>query len=643
MAEGSLRTRFVLPVVVICLGAAAPSTAAAQLGGGSSSASPDGSRPKSTQVSFLELLRSAGRWSVDKLESIGPQDMAADGPKWDSTESPQHAVMTFTTAMDDVRRGQTDAWPRALQTLGGEGLAKDRRQVALDLQDVFDRLPEITSGSLPSNEAVRSGDLSRYEVFPRGIDSEWAYKALEDGPDGAIVLERSDRGWTFNSATVDGAADLAESMRSIPPRSWSSEDGAVFEQTVVPTFTNSPWWAWLAAAGLLALGFVAAWAICKGIDWVTTKLTGHGDEIFSPLLRGLRTPLSVVALAAAFAAATAPLHLEPALEDLRWRIVEFLMIVAGVWLLVALLEIAVYLLRSLVVRDDNPYAKMATNVFQRTIRLLALAALTVYVFQHVLDWNVTALVGGIGLLGLALSLAAKDAVGNLFGAIMIFASRPFVIGDWIIFEGEIGQVDDVSLQMTKVRLLGGELLAIPNQRFVDRTVENLSMRKWKRRVMNVQITYDTPPERINEARELLQTVLRSDEVVGDNDCDLDQYPPEVHFSHFGPHFLNIRADYWYLMRDDQSDADSSQIQRDTERGYLSYLAHCGKVNERIFAAFTEAGIDFAFPTQTIELERAGESGKADDADGSAADGSAADGSAAGKSSPKGRRPASAAS
>ena len=575
--------------------------AAAQLTGGGPT-TPDGSRPKKTQVGIFELLRSSGNWAAAKLQAIGPSQ-PSDAEKWNGVGSPQEAVMTFVTAMDEVDRGRTEAWPRALRLF--VDLDEDAaRQAARHLKDVFDRLPELSSGSLPADDTVEQTGMRRWELFPRGIAREWAYTALDGGPNGAIVLTSDDGSeWRFDRATIDGASSLADSMRPIPPRGWTDENGTLFEQTVVPTFMETPWWGWLVLVASVAGGFAVAWGAGIAVHKAAKLLKDAGNEVVPPLLTGIITPLSAVAIAVGFLLGTAPLHLEPALDAYRWNISKFLLLVAGVWLLVAAVELSIYFLRRMFVSDHNPYARMATNVVQRIIRLAALAVLLVYVFRFVLNWNVTALVGGIGLLGLALSLAAKDAVANLFGAIMIFASRPFVIGDWIIFKDEIGQVDDVSVQMTKVRLLGGEMLAIPNQQFVDEPVENLSMRKWKRRVLNIQVVYDTPPEKLDQARELILETLCSDAVCRNNDCDLDAYPPQVAFDQFGPHYLNLRADYWYLMSDDDSDATASQMQRDTDRGYLSYLEHCGRVNRLLFETLTDAGVEFAFPTQTLKLER----------------------------------------
>ena len=152
----------------------------------------------------------------------------------------------------------------------------------------------------------------------------------------------------------------------------------------------------------------------------------------------------------------------------------------------------------------------------------------------------------------------------------------------------------MSLQCTKIRLLTGEMWSVPNSNFVDEPVENLSLRKYLRRVFDVRLPLDTPPAKIAEAERILNDVLTSDAVVGDGQGDLEEHPPKVNFESVGEYFFNVRADYWYLMHPDEKVA-----QRDTDRGWFSYLAHCDAVNTAVVKRFDEAGIKFAIPATAV--------------------------------------------
>lgn len=578
-----------LTILVLCT-----STVTAQGIPSDSGSKPAGGRPQSTQVDFFTLLESGGDAFLALFEQKRDEP-TVDDPKWNSTSSPRDTVLTFVEAMNHVAQGRRKPLSRATSTFGDAELG-DPERTAIDLQAIFDRLPEISPGTIPGPDMVKESNIGRFELFPRGIDHRWAYKALSEPPDGSIVLIERNGKWIFDKSTLSGASDLLTSLKSIPPRSRQPQKGQLFASVMEPTLTETSVLDWLWFIALTAMGIAAAYGFYKAIIWIKQKRESGGDAFIGSMLDGLLWPAMVIAVTLGIAIGSTRLNLHPALSKLRWNCIEVAFIIAGVMLIVALLELAVLGLRRSLFDSDDPYARMMSLVIRRSLRILAGSILLLFVFQNVFKWNVTAMLGGFGILALALSLAAKDAVKNLFGAATIFANRPFINGDWVKFDGRIGQVDDVSLQVTKIRLLSGEVLWVPNMKFIDDTVENLSMRKYLRRIMNIAVTYDTPTEKVEEAIQILEDLLTSEDVAGKDNFDLDAHPPKVWFDRFGSHYLNIRADYWYLM-----DSEENSIQRDTERGWFSYLDHATIVNREVLRRFNEADIDFAFPTQTIKL------------------------------------------
>ena len=575
--------------------------ASAQMTGGASDPQPAGGRPDSTRVGAMELLRGAGDAFVGLFQSD------ADDRDWDRDDGPRGLVMTFLAAMDRVELGQEDQLDRATATLSPNYIEvsefRELKGPAADaLFDAFNRLPKISPSSLPDAGKCRRENITRWELFPRGIDSDWAYAALGDAsPAGSIVLEQIDGRWWFDRETVLGAEDLAESLSPIPPRTREDVRGAVFVRAVTPVFTDSPWWAWFAAALGLAVGFFAAWLagrlLNRAADAVShdgSRLQKLGGNVMAPVLRSLAVPVGLVCVVAGLLAGSAPLALTPTLENARWRLAELLLVVAVGWLIVAAIELAILGVRRAAFAGDDQYAKMGTTVLRRAVRLIAGVVLALFVVQNLFSWDITAVLGGVGLIALALSLAAKDAVANLFGGAMIFGTRPFLVGDWVSFKGKWGEIADVSLQATRIRLLTGEMWSVPNSNFVDEPVTNLSLRKFLRRVFDVRLPLDTRPAKIAEARRILEDVLTSEPVVGDGKGNLEERPPKVNFEAVGEYFFNLRADYWYLMHPDEQAA-----QRDTDRGWFSYLAHCDAVNTAVVERFRAAGIRFALPATAV--------------------------------------------
>ncbi len=137
--------------------------------------------------------------------------------------------------------------------------------------------------------------------------------------------------------------------------------------------------------------------------------------------------------------------------------------------------------------DDQlvPLLRRALKVFVVLIGVLI-------ILQN-LNFNITALLAGISIGGLALALAAQDTIKNLFGSVMIFVDKPFQIGDWINFDGKDGTVEEVGFRSTRVRTFANSVISVPNGRIADMTVDNLGMRVYRRYTTNISITYDTPP------------------------------------------------------------------------------------------------------------------------------------------------------
>ena len=140
-------------------------------------------------------------------------------------------------------------------------------------------------------------------------------------------------------------------------------------------------------------------------------------------------------------------------------------------------------------------------------------------------------------------------------------------------------------KLSKARTLTGHLVTIPNMKFIDTPVENIAARPSIRRSMNVTITYDTPPNKIEQAVQILRDILNEDEIT--EPFDMQAFVPRVYFTELNADSLNVLAIYWFMLEDG--------------RGYWDYLDHAHRINMKLFRAYEQADIEFAFPTQTLYL------------------------------------------
>jgi MscS family membrane protein len=190
--------------------------------------------------------------------------------------------------------------------------------------------------------------------------------------------------------------------------------------------------------------------------------------------------------------------------------------------------------------------------------------------------EVRSLWGTLGIGGLAFALASQDSVKNMLGGITIFVDRPFRIGDIICFDATEGTVEDIGFRSTRVRTYDRRLVVIPNCKLTDVSVTNITSEPARRVVVTLGLTYDTRYEQMEYALTLLKRMPKIIPEVSDRDL-------AATFSDYGDSALLITFIYFIRKPADIRETIS-------------------KVNFEILRTFNEAGLNFAFPTQTVYLE-----------------------------------------
>ncbi|MCC6681153.1 MAG: mechanosensitive ion channel family protein [Phycisphaeraceae bacterium] len=361
-------------------------------------------------------------------------------------------------------------------------------------------------------------------------------------------------------------------------------------QTLGPTFQETHWWQWAALAVCIFLGLLAGKITSTILRSIGDKLISRNWHIRGTVFNNLASPISLALFSVGiYGGLVGFIQLHELKESFVDPLGQFLLLLALAWLLYNLVDVIDVLLRRLTEKTENKIGDMILPLIRKTLRVFLVIVFALVIAQNVFGMNVTGFLAGLGIAGLAVSLAAQDSVKNLFGSLTIFFDKPFLIGDFVTFDGQSGTVEEIGFRSTRIRLLSGHLVTIPNMKFIDTKAENVSARPYIRREMNVTITYDTPPEKIEQAVSILREILHDQQVVSEGMFDMENNPPRVAFNELNADSLNIRAYYWYV------------IPRRSERGFFTFLEHCQLVNMMLFRRFTEASIDFAFPTQTLYL------------------------------------------
>lgn len=195
-----------------------------------------------------------------------------------------------------------------------------------------------------------------------------------------------------------------------------------------------------------------------------------------------------------------------------------------------------------------------------------------------LDFDITGLIAGISIGGLAFALAAQDTIKNFFGSLMIFVDRPFQVGDWITSGDVDGTVEEVGFRSTRIRTFRDSLMYIPNGVITNQMIDNHGLRVYRRFMTTLSLTYDTPSDRIEIFVEGLK------EIVKKHDKTRKDYF-EIHFNDMASSSLNI---LFYIFFKVPSWSEELRARHEV-------LLDIINLADRI-------GVNFAFPTQTLHVE-----------------------------------------
>ncbi len=266
----------------------------------------------------------------------------------------------------------------------------------------------------------------------------------------------------------------------------------------------------------------------------------------------------------------------PEILDLAAKVFMVVMTLVVLWTLFKFIDAAAILALEHSQESTSPIDDTLVPTLSKAFKVFLGIVVFVVVVQN-LGYSVSGLLGALGVGGLAVALAAKDTLANLFGGVTILVDRPFKSGDWITLSGADGVVEEVGLRSTRIRTFAKTLISIPNSTLANATVENHSLMPKRRIKMTVGVTYDTTPDQMREAVQRIETYLR------END-DIDQEFLMVKFTQFNESSLDLLV-YCFTVTTD----------------WVQHLQARQDVQLRIMDILEDMGLSIAFPTQTLHL------------------------------------------
>ncbi|MEO8569454.1 MAG: mechanosensitive ion channel family protein [Ginsengibacter sp.] len=190
-----------------------------------------------------------------------------------------------------------------------------------------------------------------------------------------------------------------------------------------------------------------------------------------------------------------------------------------------------------------------------------------------LGYNVTTIITGLGIGGIAVALAAQTILGDLFSYFVIFFDRPFEIGDFLKVDDKLGSVEYIGIKTTRIRAISGEQLIFSNKDLTDSRVHNFKRMEKRRVVFSIGVIYQTSAEQLEKIPGIIKGII---ETIDGATFD------RSHFSAFGDFSLNFENVYYIAGPD-----------------FNEYMDRQQNIYLQIFKAFEKEGIEFAYPTQTL--------------------------------------------
>lgn len=379
------------------------------------------------------------------------------------------------------------------------------------------------------------------------------------------------------------ASDTAAAARTVPPSGTGLTFGLDRMSWLQTELLGNPLWQYLASLLYVVLAFYASKLVDFLFHTQLTKLTKRTknqlDDLFIELAKG---PVKIICFVIL-------VHL--GLRVFAWPAWAATFISNGLKTIVACsityvalkcVDIGMGIWQKRLEGADQGVLDMQLfPVLRKSLKVFVVIVAVLVTTQN-LGMNVTGLLASLSIGGLAIGLAAQDTLSNLFGAVALFADKPFRIGDRIQLDSIDGMVEAIGLRSTRIRNLDGHLVSVPNRTMANASLTNVSKRPNIKTVMNVGVTYDTPAAKVERAMEIIEEIYKPHPRTSDL---------IISFNKFNDSSLNILVVHWWNSTD-----------------FKEYLLGFQKLNLELKRRFDAEGIDFAFPTQTVYVRNGAQSG-----------------------------------
>jgi MscS family membrane protein len=478
--------------------------------------------------------------------------------------TPRAAMQAFLTT---ARAGE---WTRAASYLDLQGIPEEERadrgpRLARRLKAVLDRMLRV--------------DLARLSDEPEGARDDGLppdrerVGTIDAGPEPVdVLLERvrrpdGTRGWQIAGVTVARVPALHEALGGVGVVALLPD--VLVEHRVLELAL----WQWIGLAALALLALVLAWGL-TALGAASLRSVARRAAVDEELVSSVVAPARAVGGLLLFSATSYALRLPVPAQAIVNGAVTALTILAVAWLFLRLADVLARGVERRFAARGQHVAISVVPLGRRSAKAFVLALAVIALLQN-FGFNVTGLLAGLGIGGLAVALAAQKTVENLFGGVTLIADQPVRVGEFCRFGDRVGLVEEIGLRSTRVRTLDRTVVTVPNAEFASLQLENFARRDrfWLQTMLGLR--YETTPDQLRHVLVELKRLLLAHPKV-------DRDPARARFVGFGAYSLDVEI-FAYVLT-----ADVNEFLAVREDIYL-----------RIMDVVAASGTGFAFPSQTI--------------------------------------------